>query len=234
MLTILVPASGLGSRFTAAGYRKPKPFIDVAGDPMLTRVLRNVRPSCTHSAVVILRREQAAHCHIGGATVMLIDGVTEGAACTALLARSYFDNDDPLMIVNSDQLLDWDVDDFLASAQGADGSIVTFTASDPKWSYVRKHGRYVVEVAEKRVISDEATCGVYWWRRGRDFARSVETMIAQNDRFNGEFYIAPSYNHLIAEGARITTYRLPDDAMHGLGTPTDLENYLGIFQAQAA
>ena len=228
MLNLLIPAAGAGRRFVEAGYKEAKPFIDVCGKPMLQRVIDNVRPSEAHRFHVILRRDAVPPSVMGfyDSHMLLTDGVTEGAACTALLAKGYLDNDSPLLIANSDQLLDWDVDEFLATAYGNEGSIVTFTASDPKWSYVRKEDGRVVEVVEKRVVSDEATCGIYYWAHGSDFVRCAERMIAQDIRTNGEFYIAPVYNELIAQGGFVTTYRIPTEAMHGLGTPEDLRTYL--------
>ena len=235
MIRILIPAAGRGRRFTEAGYDLPKPLIDVRGKPMLSRIIDNVRPSRPHRYVILMQREHAERGEIVGfydSHLILVDGVTDGAARTALLAKEHIDNDDPLMIVNSDQLLDWDVDAFLHRASPYDGRIVTFTAHDPKWSYVRREGDatwrgpHVAEGAEKRVVSDEATCGIYYWRKGSDFVRCAERMIERERRTSGEFYIAPVYNELIAEGGRVTTYRIAPEAMHGLGTPEDLAAYL--------
>ena len=229
MLNILIPAAGAGRRFVEAGYKESKPFIDVLGKPMLQRVIDNVRPAEAHRFHIILRRDAVPPSVMGfyDSHMLLTDGVTEGAACTALLAKGYLDNDSPLIIANSDQLLDWNVDDFLVAAEGSEGSIVTFTASDPKWSYVQtSQSGSVVRVVEKAVISDQATCGVYYWARGADFVRCAERMIAKDIRTNGEFYLAPSYNELIAEGGLVTTYRVPVEVMHGLGTPEDLQAYL--------
>ena len=229
MLNIIVPASGRGSRFVAAGYKDPKPLIDVNGKHMISRVIANVKPSQPHQFTVLMQKEHAIQGRVAGiydCRLMLIDEVTQGAACTVLLTREFIDNDDPLMIVNSDQLLDFSVDQFLASAAPWDGAIVTFPASDPKWSYVRKEDGFVVEVAEKRPISEEATCGIYYWKRGSDFVRCAENMIAQDSCVNGEFYVAPVFNEAIANGAKVVTYPIKASAMHGLGTPEDLEAYL--------
>lgn len=235
MLTVLVPMAGRGKRFVEAGYRTPKPFIPIHGRPMIHRVAANVRPKSPHQFVFLALSD---HLRIGdfpqNSMVVSVPEVTEGAACTALLAKRHIDTSSPLLIVNSDQLIDWDVNEFLDFAKTSDGCIATFTADHPKWSYVRKSGPFVTEVVEKQVVSDEATCGVYYWAEGSDFVRCAEEMIAAGERTNGEFYIAPVFNRLIKAGGLVTTYRVPSEAMHGLGTPEDLEKYLALLKAQAA
>src|SRR5690606_11423332 len=117
------------------------------------------------------------------------------------------DNDDPLMVANCDQYIDAGIDAYLAAQGDADGLIMTMWADDPKWSVVRRDaaGR-VVQVVEKEVVSNEATVGIYNFRRGRDFVRAAEAMIAAGQRVNGEFYVAPVYDRLIVEGARIECF----------------------------
>ena len=155
------------------------------------------------------------------------DRLTEGAACTALLAKSHIDTREDLFIANADQIIEWNRDNFLALKWHADldGIVLCFRDSDPKWSFVKTGKKGVVtEVAEKRPISDIATCGIYWYRSGSDFVRLAESMITKDIRVNGEFYIAPVYNELIAEGGRLVPYFV--DRMHGIGTPEDLRKYL--------
>ena len=138
-----------------------------------------------------------------GCRIVPVDQVTEGAACTVLLARDCIDSDDPLMLANSDQWVDIEIDDYLASmdAADADGLIMTMKAHDPKWSFVGLDAAgWVTRVVEKQVISDEATVGIYNFRRGRDFVCAADQMIAKDLRVNDEFYVAPVYNELI--GAR--------------------------------
>jgi len=163
--------------------------------------------------------------------IVPVEHVTEGAACTVLLAKQHIDTDDALMLANSDQWVDIEIDDYLGSMdrQRADGLIMTMQADDPKWSFVgldRK--RLVTRVVEKEVISNEATVGIYNFRRGCDFVRAAEQMIARNVRVNNEFYVAPVYNQLIEEGARIAIYNVGREGagMYGLGIPSDLERFL--------
>jgi dTDP-glucose pyrophosphorylase len=239
MLNIVLPIAGRGSRFAVAGYAQPKPLIPVHGLPMIAAVVRNVRPRCAHRFIFVALAEHLEHAGMRealsqaapGCIIIPVDRVTEGAACTVLLAREFIDSDEPLMLANSDQWVDIDIDDYLASQdrQRADGLIMTMKADDPKWSFVGLNGkRMVTSVVEKEVISNEATVGIYNFRRGSDFVRAADGMIAKNLRVNNEFYVAPVYNQLIAEGARIAIYNVGREGagMYGLGIPSDLESFL--------
>jgi len=246
--------AGRGSRFQEVGYALPKPLIPVHGQPMIRLVIENLRPAQPHRFIFLCLAEHLEKYNLAarlaewasGCEVVAVDQVTQGAACTVLLARHLIDNADPLMIANSDQWVDVGIDNYLArmeheSAAGltaagsindsfvADGLIMTMRASDPKWSFVRfdDAGR-VCEVVEKRVVSNEATVGIYNFRHGSDFARGADRMISKNLRVNNEFYVAPVYNELLGDGARITTYNVgqESDGMHGLGVPSDLASFV--------
>ncbi len=230
--------AGRGSRFLDAGYAFPKPLIDVKGKTMIEVVVNNLRPAGEHKFIFVCQREHYEKYDLynilKNATndkfeVIQIDGVTEGAACTALLAKRFIDSDDELLIANSDQYIDVDLDHFLEKAQeGAfDGYIMTFEASHPKWSYVRVDGELrVVEVAEKKVISNHATVGIYYYKHGKDFVEGAQNMIQKNIRYNNEFYVCPVYNEMILGGKNIGIYEIAPEHMHGLGTPEDLQSFL--------
>src|SRR5215831_9788674 len=239
MINIVLPIAGRGSRFAVAGYSQPKPLIPLHGVPMIAAVVRNVRPRCAHRFIFVSLVEHLEHAGMRealtaaapGSVIVPVDRVTEGAACTVLLTKQYINSDEPLMLANSDQWVDVNIDDYLASMerQRADGLIMTMKADDPKWSFVGLNGqRMVTRVVEKEVISSEATVGVYNFRRGSDFVRAAERMIASNLRVNNEFYVAPVYNELIADGSRIAIYNVGHEGagMYGLGIPSDLEQFL--------
>ncbi len=238
-VNIVIPAAGEGARFAKAGYRAPKPFIDVLGKPMLTHVLDNVLVDEAQYTLLLrqahlgLSPEAEAEMARRSAQIVPVARLTEGTACTILLARETFDNDAPLLVVNSDQLVDFSCQDFVDDARrrGLDGSILVFRDPhrDPKWSFaaVDEDG-LVTEVAEKKPISDFATVGIYLFMEGSSFVRAAIDMIANNDRVNGEFYTCPVYNYMIRAGARIGIYEVPFNAMTGLGTPGDLEAYLTL------
>jgi dTDP-glucose pyrophosphorylase len=248
MLTIVIPMAGAGARFAQAGYAEPKPLIPVHGVPMIRLVIANLRPRQPHRFVFIVQRALlAARPDLGialadwapGAAIAEVDGLTEGAACTVLTARHLMPPDDPLLIANCDQWVEQPIDPMLedGAAPGRDGTILTMRATDPKWSFVRRNAAgWVEEVREKVPISDEATVGPYHFSRAGDFVRAAEAMIAADERVNGEFYVAPVYNRLIAEGARIATVSAGEEGrgMHGLGTPADLEAFIATAESRRA
>ncbi|MEG0866467.1 MAG: glycosyltransferase family 2 protein [Hafnia sp.] len=245
MLNIVIPMAGLGSRFSQAGFTDPKPFIPVNGLPMVELVIRNLRPSCPHRFIFICQQEHLErYCFqpelqrlAPGCDVIGLPELTDGAACTVLAAASLIDNAQPLMIANSDQWVDIDIDDYLATMdlQNLDGLLMTFHASDAKWSYVlRDAQQQVCQVVEKQVVSNEATVGIYNFRRGHDFCRLARQMIAANERRLGEFYVAPVYTRLYRDGqVRIGTYPI-GTGMYGLGTPDDLAIFLQNDVAEKA
>lgn len=233
MLNIVVPMAGRGSRFAKEGYALPKPLIPVQGYPMIQVVIENLLPAMAHRFHFLVLREhdqtyaltEKLRTWAPDCSVTYVDDVTEGAACTVLLAREAINTDDPLMIANCDQYIDASIDAYLADMKGADGLIMTMWADDDKWSFVKRDdtGR-VVEVIEKVVVSDEATVGIYNFARGADFVRGAEAMIEADERVNGEFYVAPVYSRLAAEGADIRCHSIGKvgAGMHGIGVPVDL------------
>ncbi|WP_417481986.1 glycosyltransferase family 2 protein [Maricaulis sp.] len=235
-LKVVIPAAGEGSRFQNAGWGKPKPFIDIGGRPMISRVIENVTPQGAVATVLLRQQSIDQYSEIvgglraDGSEVQPVDILTEGTACTVLLARDSY-QDAPMMVANSDQLVDFDCGEFVKDCvdRGLDGSILVFRDAEqnPKWSFARtgKDG-LVVEVAEKKAISSLATVGIYLFMNGQDFVNAAADMIARNDRVNGEFYTCPVYNYMIANGKKIGVYEVPPGAMHGLGTPDDLSAYL--------
>jgi NDP-sugar pyrophosphorylase family protein len=234
-MKILIPMAGEGSRFAKEGYTFPKPLIDVNGKPMIQRVVENLDFDSEY--IFLVRRE-----HIekyegmldtleritnGRFNHVVVDSLTEGAACTALLARDLIDDDEDLLIANSDQVIDYEPENFnlIRNTSNFDAVVFTFNAVHPKWSFVKTNSRgYITEVAEKKPISNIATCGIYWYRKGSDFVKYADQMIEKNIRVNNEFYIAPVYNELIEDGKSLVPFYV--SKMHGLGTPEDLRFYL--------
>lgn len=238
MINIVIPMAGRGSRFAEAGYDLPKPLLPVLGRPMIEVVIENLRPTEAHRFIFICQREHLDAYNLsdilhnaGPDTVIIpIDRVTEGAACTVLLAENEINSPHPLMIANCDQFVSTPIDAYLAvmSDGSYDGLIMTMTADHPKWSYVRLSGHGdVTEVVEKKVISNEATVGIYNYRHGSDFVLAARVMIEAGDRTNGEFYVAPAYNYLISAGKRIGYSNIGSErnGMYGLGVPEDLGHF---------
>lgn len=239
MLNIVIPMAGAGSRFQKAGYKNPKPFINIMGKSMIFHVIDNITiPGARY--IFICQKEHLkefgdtfienikSRTFIRDFQIITVDGLTEGAACTVLKTKSFINNNDELLIVNSDQLIA--KDDIRNSVlffehSNSDGGILCFFNKSIKWSYVSLNDhREIIEIAEKKVISDHATCGIYYFKHGSDFVNSAETMIEKNDRINNEFYVCPVYNYMILENKKIHPYFV--NIMKGLGTPEDLELFL--------
>jgi len=239
-LQVVIPMAGLGTRFAKAGYDKPKPFINVAGKTMIERVMDNLAINGARF-ILIARQEHldaepetvAALRGRGDVEFVGLDLVTEGAACTVLTAANIWDPKAPLLIANCDQIVDFDCCSFIweAEKRGLDGSILTFRdqTRDPKWSFARLNdAAFVVEVKEKVAISDIATVGLYYFSTAQAFVDAAVEMIVLNQRVNNEFYVCPVYNFAIAKKARIGVYDVPAEAMHGIGTPEDLDRFLQL------
>ena len=159
--------------------------------------------------------------------IVEVDQLTEGAACTVLLAKEHINNDAPLFMANSDQFVEWNSNEFMykMNENNADGGIVTFKATHPKWSYAKVgEDGYVTEVAEKNPISNNATVGFYYWKNGSDFVKFAEQMIEKDVRVNNEFYVCPVFNEAIGDGRKIKTFEATK--MWGLGTPEDLNYFV--------
>lgn len=237
LLNVLIPMAGAGSRFQAAGYTFPKPMIQVHDKPMIQVVVENLGLDANYTFVVQKEHREkfnldtflnliAPNCNL-----VEVDGITEGAACTALLAKEFINNDNPLFFANSDQFVEWNPVEFMYNMQetNADGGIVTFKATHPKWSFAKVNDEgLVTQVAEKNPISDNATVGYYYWKHGSDFVKYAEQMIDKDIRVNDEFYVCPVFNEAIQAGKKIRTQNV--NGMWGLGTPEDLEYFIRNYK----
>lgn len=234
MINIIVPMAGRGNRFVEAGYVMPKPLIDIYGHYMIEFVIQNLRPTQEHRFIFICQLEhlnkfsledKLKQC-VPDCKIIGIDYITEGAACTVLLAEKYIDNSDSVMIANSDQYVDIDINKYLSALGDKDGLIMAMPANDPKWSYIKYNDEGLVTVVrEKEVISNMATVGIYNFKKGSDFVYAAHQMIDKNIRVNNEFYVAPVYNELVKAGKKIGYYDI-SNKMYGLGIPEDLEYFL--------
>jgi len=235
-MNVIIPMAGAGSRFEQAGYALPKPLIDIHKKPMIQIVVENLNIDANYIYVVQTNHREKYNLDTilnmitPGCKIVEVDGLTEGAACTALLAKEFINNNNPLFFANSDQFVEWDSNNFLYKMQemDVDGGIVTFKSSHPKWSFAKvNEDGAVTEVAEKIPISDNATVGYYFWKHGSDFVKYAEEMIKKNIRVNNEFYVCPVFNQAIEDGKQIKIFNV--NKMWGLGTPEDLcyflENY---------
>ena len=236
-LNVLIPMAGAGSRFEKAGYTFPKPLIEVRKKPMIQVVVENLNIKANYIYVVQKSHREKYNLDAllslitPGCKVVETEGMTEGAACAALLAKEYINTDAPLFFANSDQFVEWDSNEFMykMNETDADGGIVTFEATHPKWSFAKINEEgLVIEVAEKKPISNIDTVGYYYWKHGSDFVKYAEQMINKNIRVNNEFYVCPVFNQAIENNKKIRTFNI--SKMWGLGTPEDLKYYLENYK----
>jgi len=232
-MNVIIPMAGNGSRFQQTGYVLPKPLIDVKGKPMIQVVVDNLNIDANFIYIIQKLHNEKYNLNTllnfitPGCKIVEVDGITEGAACTTLLAKEFINNDEPLLISNSDQYIEWDSNEIMYKIieQNVDGGILTFEATDSKWSFVKIDDcGNIVEVAEKKPISNIATVGIYYWKKGSDYVKYAEQMIEKNIRTNNEFYVCPVFNEAINDGKKIKQYMI--NKMWGLGTPEDLNFFL--------
>ena len=240
-MNVLIPMAGRGSRFATQGYTFPKPLIDVKGKPMIQVVTENLNIKANYTFIVQKEHyEKYSLQHLlnliaPNCNIVQVDGITEGAACTTLLAKEYIDNDEPLLMANSDQFVEWDSNETLyAFSNGnCDGGIITFPATHPKWSYAKLgEDGYVSEVAEKKPISEHATVGIYWWAKGSDYVKYAEQMIEKDIRVNNEYYVCPVFNEAIGDGKKVRIKEIEKEGMWGIGTPEDLNYFLEHYHGE--
>jgi NDP-sugar pyrophosphorylase family protein len=230
---------GEGKKFSERGYSFPKPLVEIVGKPMIEIVVNNLMPAEVHEFVFVCRQEhldrfalrEVLNLVAPGSKVIGLSTPTSGALCTVLLAISHLENDEELLIVNADQFIDHSVGRFLASARVGnwDGYIMTFPSTHPKWSYAKIEEGVVVEIAEKRPISCNATAGLYYFKKARDFLAAAEKMLIQNAAMEGEYFVAPAYNELILKGGRVGVYPIKQEEMHSLGTPEDVDAFVAYL-----
>ncbi|MBN9344327.1 MAG: glycosyltransferase family 2 protein [Holosporales bacterium] len=235
-INVVIPMAGKGSRFYEKGYKIPKPFIDVHGKMMIERVLDNLQlPTAKYFLIALQEHIENYKQYFNkinvnyDSEIIPIYKTTDGPACTVLATHRQINNEIPLLIANSDQVVDIKISDYIDDCfkRNLDGSIMTFKATDPKWSFAKiNQKRLVTEVKEKVPISNNATVGIYFFKEGKYFFNGAIDMIAAADKTNNEYYVCPIYNYIIRQGGNIGIFEIDPGKMHGTGTPEDLEEYL--------
>jgi len=242
-LNVLIPMAGRGERFSSVGYDVPKPLIDIKGKPMIEWAVESLGFSSesTHYIFIVRKYEQSSfnerlNVVLDGITknktVYSVDYITEGPCSTCLLAERSINNDSPLVICNCDQVMKWNGEYFISSCLNSpyDGVVVTYEESTPKNSYAKiSSNGDVVRIEEKNVISNVSLNGIHFWKQGSYFVESAHTMIHDNERYNNEFYVGPTYNKMIASGKRVGIFHIPKQCHNPVGVPSDV----GLFLEKA-
>jgi NDP-sugar pyrophosphorylase family protein len=238
-IQLVIPMAGLGSRFSRAGYKVPKPLIEIHGIPMYQVVIGNLMHESVASLTIVCPREWGLSLeifkfdgtHEVKVNIVEVDELTEGPASTVWLAKPHLNLDLPVVVANSDQYIDADLSGFYAtvSGPGSESVILCMEDSDKKWSYVRESSEGLVEeVREKQVISNLATVGIYGFSSAAVMLGAFQEMFSAKDSTLGEYYVAPSYNYVIKQGHPVSVVNLGPigTVMHGMGIPVDFESFL--------
>jgi CTP:phosphocholine cytidylyltransferase-like protein len=234
-MNIVIPMAGLGSRFP--NNPLPKPLIDINGMPMIQVAMDSL--GIVGKFIFIVRSIHVEEFKIDlilknlyDCEVIVVNDLTEGPACTAMLAKDFINNQDPLFIANCDQIMKWDSLSFNSFCKNYphDGFVVTYFANTTKNSYASLDNNGLVKlIKEKEVISNVSLNGIHFWKKGSDFVDSFYKMVENDDRApNGEFYIGPSYNHMISINKKIGIYHIPNEQHWAVGTEEDLNLYMRL------
>jgi len=234
-MNIVIPMAGEGTRFPKDTYKVPKPLIEIDGIPMIQRSINSLGLNGTYH--FIIRKDSyydqvctLLHNILPSSKIISVEETTKGPASSCLLFKDFINNEDELVIANCDQIMWWDPQLFLTTARyyRYDGLVVTYTTSTPKNSYARIDRKgFVKEIREKEVISDVSLNGIHYWRKGKYFVQSAETMIECKDTApNGEFYVGPTYNYMIEEGLKVGIHHVPNYQHNPVGVPEDLNTFL--------
>ena len=238
-MRVLIPMAGAGSRFKVANNHTPKPLLKVNGKTLIEHSISSL--GIEAEFVFVTRKFENPSDNIElsrilqqlkpGSKEVCINSMTRGASETCLSAAAFLDPNDELIITNCDQILNWNPDLFLLHSRKSDltGTVLTFPSSEPRHSYAAiDENQYIINICEKKIITNNALVGVHYWRKASDFLKSAQLQIENiNDSLSNECYISESYNILIKQGAKISCVSIAPESFIPLGTPQDVAIYLG-------
>jgi len=235
-MKIIIPMAGLGSRFKNAGIEVPKPLIEVAGKTLIEHSVTSLKIPGQYIFITREYENLEYNEKLSKLLKFLSPDCIEiklnknqlGAADAALYAKEYIDNEDSLIITNCDQRLDWDSEDFIdfINKTKCDGAVLLFESTDPKNSFAKIINEKVIEIAEKKVISNHALFGLHYWKHGKDFVSSAEQLLKEyKQKGLNECYVSETYNYIVKH-KNILGYLIEHNQYHLLGTPQDIEIYL--------
>ncbi|HGJ67493.1 TPA: nucleotidyltransferase [bacterium] len=243
MINILIPLAGK-SQFFGEEYPFPKPVIDIAGIPMIQLVLENfLKMKNEKKFIFILKEEDSRQYHIdnvvklltnNNCSIVTITGDTKGAACSALMAIDYINNDNELIIANGDQIIDADFDEFIKRFRdrNVDGGVICFESIHPKFSYVKLENDKIIETAEKKPISKNAIAGFYYFKKGSDFVKAAMKSIEDDASVNGLYFIAPTYNYLVLDNKNLEIIKIKNEQYHSFYSPQKIAEYEKFLESK--
>ncbi len=233
MINVLLPAMGTSSFFKESFF--PKPMYEINGKTMLELVVENYVTIEPKNYIFIFSDEDCLKFHLDSSAriitpssqVIRLKNQTAGALCTCLMAVNYVNNDEELIIANSDQIIQTDykqVIDYFHEID-ADAGVITFPNIHPRWSYAKKENALVVEVAEKRPLSRDAIAGFYYYKHGKDFVEAAKKAILKRNSLDGKYYISASINELILMGKRVGYFDIEKKQYKSFYSPAKIKEY---------
>jgi dTDP-glucose pyrophosphorylase len=241
MINILIPLAGSNQFFPESEYPYPKPLIEINDKTMIEHVINNFDNITEEKQFIfIVNSDDCKKYHLDNVLNLLtdhnckivkIDNETKGAACSAMMAIEYINNENPLVIVNADQLFDDNMNEIISSFKNVDGGVVSFESIHPRWSYARVDGEnYIVETAEKRPLSKHAIAGFFYFKQGKDFIDSAMNMIKKDANVNGLYYISPTLNEMVLNNKKLIVKTIDNNKYHTFYTPQKIQEYERLKQ----
>lgn len=241
MINILIPLAGTNQFFSENEYPYPKPLIEINDKTMIEHVISNFDSIKKEKQFIfIINNEDCKKYHLDNVLNLLtnhackiikIDSETKGAACSAMMAIEYINNDNPLIIANADQLFDDNLEDLVSSFYEYDGGVISFDSIHPRWSYARlDEENHIVETAEKRPLSKHAIAGFFYFKEGKDFIISAMNMIKKDASLNGLYYISPTLNEMVLQNKKLVVKKIDNDKYHTFYTPQKIQEYERLKQ----
>jgi dTDP-glucose pyrophosphorylase len=224
--------------FDGAEYKYPKPLIEINGKPLIELVIECLEKIKEDKQFIFI--VNASDCQrynldsvlqliVNNRSIVIqLEKETKGAACSALMAIKYINNDDALLISNSDHIFEYDLNRVISEfkKREIDVGAVCFDSVHPKWSFVRLDCQNkIIETAEKRPLSRNAIAGLYFFRHGSDFITAAMKTIEKDAHMNGQFYVSSTLNELVLKGKDMEIYNIPPSAYHNFYSPHKLKEY---------
>ena len=233
-----MPIAGKSAFFEIDEYIYPKPLVEIKGKPMIEWVVDDLSTIDQDKRFIfVVNKKDCLKFHLNNILKLLTDGNcdiveiedSKGAACSALMAIEHINNDNQLIISNTDQIIDVDFNSVIDSFERAnvDAGVICFKSIHPQWSYAKTidDDDQIIETAEKRPISKNAIAGFYYYSKGRDFVESAMISIEKNASINEIHYIAPTLNELILKNKKLTIHKIADGKYYSFYTPQKIKDF---------
>jgi NDP-sugar pyrophosphorylase family protein len=236
LINVLMPISGKNSFFPESDYPYPKSLIEINGETMIERVLKNLKSIGNQiNFIFTVSAEDCKKYHFdntlrlltdGKAEIIIVDGVTKGAACSALLAIDKIHNDMPLIICNADQIFNCNLKEIINEFERYDAGIIAFESVHPRWSYAKLDDHECLsQISEKNPISKNAVAGFYYFSKGREFVDGAFEMISKSASVNDVYYISPVLNELVLKGHNVKVFKIDSQMYNSFYSPERIRHY---------